>query len=313
MEICLTALPCSSTRETWEIHCLTDTHIDDVDFAERELKERIAHIRDTPQAVWLGGGDYGSLIVPGDKRFGDAGSMGADWLEHIGRIPDYYLERCEKLFSPIADKCIGLLAGNHEGTIAKNYHRGIVAELASILGKPDLYLGDRGWSVLRFELGGRKVPLKIFSFHGWSHGRLKGRKAIQAERELGGRAADVFFLGHDHQPYADIWYTEHCEGGRSGYVLKMRPRAVVNGGSWTYGQTAPTRASEKRDWKISEMPKQRWVESKNFRPQPPANPYLLAHIDFGSSRDKDSSFKGRAAGFDLEVAWRGNRFVLGEV
>lgn len=311
MEVNVTTLKVESVRETWELHHLTDTHIDDPDHADDAFAERVRQIAENPKAVWFGGGDYGSLILPGDKRFGSGGHLKGAWAEHISRIPDYYLERCVEVFSPIANKCIGLLGGNHEATIGKNYHRGLVAELASRLGNPGLYLGDRGWAILRFEYGERRVPLRVYGFHGWSTGRLKGRKAIQAERDLGGWDADVFLLGHDHQPAADIWWTQQCVGGKRGYVLVNKPRAVLNGGSWTYGQKPPTPDDEKVKWaEASKVPGQSWVEGKNFRPQAPDNPYLEIHLDTGHSQGARN--RPRPAGFDLEIRHRGNRHYFGE-
>lgn len=312
MQVHVTNLVCRANQETWEFHHLTDTHIDDPDYAHDRMLERIQHIRDTPNAIWFGGGDYGSLILPGDKRFGSGGHLKDDWAEHISRLPDYYLDRCEEVFGPIADKCVGLLAGNHEATVGRNYHRGLVAELANRFGNPSLYLGDRGWAVLRWqrEGGTRRLSTKVYGFHGWSAGRLKGRKALQAERDLGSWNADIFCLGHDHQPYADLWWSQEVRGNKKGYYLVNKPRAFLNGGSWTHGQTPPATDADKVKWsKVSEMPGQSWVEGKNFRPQAPDNPYLEIHIDTGLGAR--ISGNGRPAGVDFEIRWRGNRHYYG--
>lgn len=301
--------------QEWELHHLTDTHIDDPDHARDTLKERIQHIKDTPNALWIGGGDYGSLIVPGDKRFGSGGHLKAEWAEHMSRLPDFYLERCEETFGPIADKCCGLIAGNHEATIGKNYHRGLVAELASELGNPSLYLGDRGWTALEFELGNstRRLPLNVYSYHGWSGGRLKGRKALQAERDLGAWDADVYLLGHDHQPYAHVFWTQKLRKTKKGYQTVNLPKAHLNGGSWGYGQKPPSSDEEKIRWaKPHKAPGQSWLEGKNFRPESPDNPYLILHLDFGLPASESTNRNGRPAGIDLEVRWRANRHYLGE-
>lgn len=312
MEINVTDVRQEGIRQTWTLHHLTDTHIDDPDHAHEELAARIEEIRTDPFALWAGGGDYGSLILPGDKRFGSGGHIKGDWAEHLSRLPDYYLDRCEETFGPIADKCLGLIVGNHEATVSRNYHRGVGAELAARLGNPKLYLGDRGWMVVRFKAHNKHVTLKVFAYHGWSAGRLKGRKAIQGERDLGAWDADVFLLGHDHQPASDLWWTESCEGSKKGYGLKQRPRAVINGGSWTYGQAPPTPDREKLGWKPATMPGQSWAQGKNFRPQPPASPTLELKVDMGHGVDPKNNHAGRPAGIDMEIRYRGNRFHFGE-
>jgi hypothetical protein len=304
VELATTERRCESPRTTWTIHHLTDLHVDDEDHAEKELEQRIKEIAADPFALWLGGGDYGSLIVPGDPRF----STGPDGTVH--RIPDLYIERLEELFAPIADKCIGLGTGNHERTIMSRWHRGVAAELAMRLGIAEKYIGERGWALISFKGAkgaGRnsQQTFRCYQYHGWSAGRLKGRKALQAERDLGGWNADAFFLGHDHQPYADLFWTqEPYHASRKGWRLRTKPRSVINGGSWTYGQRPPADAATKRSRKASEWPSERWVESKNFRPQGPVSPILLVTIDFGhgaSHNGEGRKWEGRSMGYELEI------------
>lgn len=300
MQICATEVKASAVRESWTLHYLTDVHIDSPDHAEAEFKARLKAIRDDPHALWIGGGDYGDLIVPGDKRFGSGGHLKGEWAEHVSRLPDYYIERTVGWMQPIADKCCGLIAGNHEATIGRNYHRGVVAEIASQLGRPQLYLGDRGWMPISWRLHTKVQTVKVFAFHGWSSGRLKGRKSLQAERDLGAWDADVILLGHDHQPSEELWFTEHVywSAREERWRTKITPRAVINGGSWTRGDAA-SRDLDKLP--LSEQPGQSWLASKNFRPQGIANPVLVIHIDFGSG---GSARTGRPQSFAFETRTR---------
>lgn len=300
MELVETTIRAKSVRETWELHQLTDTHIDDPDHADKELRERIAHIAENPRALWIGGGDYGSLILPNDPRFSTPSS------DPVHRLPDVYLERCEELFAPIREKCVGLATGNHEDTIGKHYHRGVGAELAMRLGRPEMYIGTRGWAILKFKLGTRHLTIRAFQYHGWSSGRLKGRKAIQAERDIGAWRADALFLGHDHQPYADIFWAQEPYDTKNGYKLRTKPVAVINGGAWTYGQRAPTSAATKLARSASDWPNESWAETKNFRPQPPECPILEIHLDFGAGRDKHHL--GRPSGFEFEIRRRAGTY-----
>lgn len=305
MEIAVSTIQATHERETFELHHLTDTHMDDHDFAEKELDERIEHIKNTPNALWIGGGDYHSLILPNDPRFQTGGQI-------VHRLPDVYVESVSEWFMPIRDKCVGFATGNHEATIGKHYHRGVGAEVARNLNVDELYLGYRGWCVLRFQLRKRIVTMKAYQYHGWSSGRLKGRKALQAERDLGAWNADAFFLGHDHQPYSDLWWTEDVRANKGGHQIVQRPRAYINGGSWTYGQRPPESAARKISRKVSEIPNESWVEGKNFRPQPPSSPVLYVHVDFGSAaiaRD-DGVRQGRSAGIDFTIEQHGKRYHL---
>lgn len=113
MQIASKVVAQASPRETWTLHYLTDVHKDDPDHAEQEFKARLKEIKDDPKALWIGGGDYGSLIAPGDKRFGSGGHLKGEWLEHLSRLPDFYIEQTVGWMQQIADKCCGLVAGNH--------------------------------------------------------------------------------------------------------------------------------------------------------------------------------------------------------
>ena len=303
MQINATSVDQRSIRQTWTLHYLTDVHLDAPDHAEAEFQGRLREIAADPFALWIGGGDYADLIVPGDKRFGSGAHLKGDWADHLSRLPDYYIERTVDWMRPIASKCCGLLAGNHEATIGRNYHRGVVAEIAARLGNPNLYLGDRGWAPITWRHNTQTLTVKGFAYHGWSTGRLRGRKAIQSERDLGAWDADVILLGHDHQPYADLWWTETLvwDARNRKWRSRTKPRAVINGGSWTYGDM-PHRDLSKLP--ASEQPGQSWLAGKNFRPQAIANPVLLMHIDFGNGAQPQTGAKGRPMGYAFELRTR---------
>jgi hypothetical protein len=276
LELAVTEVACPAAVSVFTLHHLTDLHIDDPDHASGVLAARIESIAADPTALWIGGGDYGSLILPGDRRFSTSR------FDTGHRVPDKYVDDLTELFEPIKSKCVGVGTGNHEWTIGKTYHRGVVPEVVSRLGIADKYLGERGWYVMNFNRNTRRMTLRGFQYHGWSAGRGKSRKMLAAERDLGAWDADIFTLGHDHQPFDDIWYTEECvpSGKGGGYKLVQKPRAFLNGGSMTYGQSPPLR--NKSRLRVSDFPNDSWVESKNFRPQPPVSPVLKIKIDMGS-------------------------------
>lgn len=286
MRIAVTDIPRSTVTGSYRYHYLTDLHVGARDHAGDKLAERIKEIADDDNALWGGGGDFGDFILPGDKRFvPDILDEEARHFAH--RLPDLYVDRLKKLFEPIIDKCLFLGAGNHETVIGERFHRGIVPELASKLGRPELYTGYRGWAVARFKYGnenrsGSGVPVRFFHYHGWSGGRLKGRKALQAERDLGAWDADVICLGHDHQSYSDIWLTEELyHSSREGkYLIRHRPRVVINGGAWVGGQTDVHAPLTHEDAAYADTPG--WATRKNFRPERIGGPVLTINVDAGS-------------------------------
>lgn len=285
MRIAVTDINSATKTSTYRFHYLTDLHIGARDHAGDKLAERIKEIKDDPYALWGGGGDYADFIVPGDKRY-VPDILDDEAKQYAHRLPTLYLDRMTEIFSPIADKCLFLGAGNHETVIGERYHRGIVPELADNLGRPELYTGYRGWAVVRFvstSRPGSGVPVKFFHYHGWSGGRLKGRKALQAERDLGAWSADVICLGHDHQPYSDIWLTEELyhSARTSQYLIRHRPRVVLNGGAWVGGQTDVHPPLTHEDAAYADTPG--WATRKNFRPERVGGPVVSIEVDQGNN------------------------------
>jgi hypothetical protein len=242
----------------------------------------LQEIRDDPFALWSGGGDYGNLILPGDKRW-RAGGLPEDWRDRPDRIPDMLIDRiCEK-FDPIKDKCVALGVGNHEKSVGDQFHRAIVGEIASRLGITDRYVGYQGWAIMQFQFHTKSQSVSLYQYHGWSGGRLKGRKAIQAERDLGAWDADIICLGHDHQSYEDIWYTDGppVHSSRTGeWKIPRRARCVVNGGSWGTNHFQDAPLDPGKGW---DAPNIEWGETKNYRPEGIGGAVLKIHVDMGNS------------------------------
>jgi hypothetical protein len=295
-------IQCPGTRSEVEIHHLTDLHIDQRGHAQDKLDERIARIAANPLARWVGGGDYASLITPTDPRYHAGTHEITEGRE--GRMVDYALERAERRLKPIADKCLGFGIGNHEQTIAKKYHRGFGPELAKRLGVTDAYLGYKGWIAVAFVANNRSLGLTIYQHHGWSGGRLKGRKALQAERDIGAFGCDILLCGHDHQPWAHVWKTqEPYHSSRSGWGVRNRTRVALNGGAWE-GSDDVTLAPPIDPDELSAVQDDSWASTKNFRPEPIGGPWVVAHLDFGRGTWEAGNQTGRPAGIELEVRQR---------
>jgi hypothetical protein len=139
--IAVTEVACGSATTEHRFHYLTDTHVGARDHAGDALRERIEEIRKDPNALWGGGGDYGDFIVPGDKRF--VPDILDDEARHFAhRLPDLYLDRMQKLFAPIVDKCLFLGVGNHE------LPRWIIANAKAAFGLKQANSAPTDWPVM---------------------------------------------------------------------------------------------------------------------------------------------------------------------
>lgn len=285
--VIVTDIDVQTARQRYSIHHLTDIHRGSRHHDAASFERRVAEIAKDPNARWICGGDVGDLITPKDPRF--AGDMLApDYLSHQHRLPDYFLEDMEAVLQPIAGKCLFFGIGNHETAVSSHYHRGVGEELACRLGIPEKFGGYRGWAPVRFHYGTRRQSVRLFQYHGWASGRTKGRKALEAERNLGAQDADAFFLGHDHQPYDDIWQTETLTSARGKYRVELRPRAVINGGCWLGADHANQEPLDPK--RLSDAVDPSWASKFNFRPERVGGPILHLDLDFSTAHPTKIDF-----------------------
>jgi len=141
----------------------------------------------THKCYWLGGGDYGDSIIPNDRRF--------DWrsLDEEYKTPQLQYEKIERLFKPIAKKCLGVLDGNHDIHHWKQHQHNYVEELAKRLNVP--YLTISAYLRLYFEQ--HDANFNIYAHHGWT-----------GARTAGGRINRIYDL-YNTFPMLDLYIMNH--------------------------------------------------------------------------------------------------------
>jgi len=118
-----------SRPDKFYFYPLGDMHLGVVHCDEDLLKQQIEEIRNERNAFWLGMGDYADCIVPSDFRRWE-GKIVESWMKgHEDNIGPTQLERVNEMLSPIWDKCLGLIEGNHEDNIRRYNHYDFLAEL----------------------------------------------------------------------------------------------------------------------------------------------------------------------------------------
>ena len=142
---------------------LGDIHLGHVSCDKRILANVLQYIKDH-DVYWVGGGDYGDAIIPTDKRF-DYRSIDSKF-----KTPQEQYSKIEQLFAPIADKCVGLLDGNHDIIHWKRHTHNYVKEMAERLGVPYLTID----AYLRFKFSKYNASFDVYTHHGWSGARTKG-------------------------------------------------------------------------------------------------------------------------------------------
>lgn len=203
-----------SRASTIDLYYLTDMHIGARACDERLLQADVSAIARNPNARWIGGGDYIDCIArKKDKRYNE--STLAKWLrgkdDTIGQQRDKLIE----YLSPIADKCLGLVCGNHERAALDYADRDIYWEIVTMLAQranvepQKLALGVQGFVSIKFRRGTETDihdtwVMNVFCQHGYGGGRLPGGHALTLGRVLNDYVCDIAMLGHRHtRQYVD--------------------------------------------------------------------------------------------------------------
>lgn len=228
-------MPWQKYQDTFYLFPLSDLHLGAAACDEKLLRAHIDLIKEMPNARWLGGGDYIEAIVRKDQKRAFEPIM-AKWChgkqDIVGAQRDYAID----LLAPIADKCIGLVEGNHEAAIHKHQERNVYGEIVKAIAekagkKPEeLALGVNGFIRLAFHFmgeGGRGAawPFIIYTHHGYGGGSLAGGHALALQRVLNQYECHIAIMGHRHvrqtivQPYTKLLRTSVEQTTRIGLFV----------------------------------------------------------------------------------------------
>ena len=204
MQIIEKVIPTTSKKDVFELFPIGDVHIGASNCAEEHFRDYVAYIKSKPNAYWVGGGDYCDYITPHDNRFSIRNVP--DWLfvgsavnikEKLLDISRQQRERFVSIVEPIADKCLGLIEGNHETRIMDATYNGHHYVMCDELGVPNLT--DCAFIRLRFCAGrGSGASVVVFIMHGFGGGRTEGAEPNHLKRISAYGEADIFLRGHSH-------------------------------------------------------------------------------------------------------------------
>lgn len=199
---------------------VADVHGGSITCNERHFEAVVKRIQDTPNMYWVGMGDYLEAINRSDPRFDPRGLakwIGVHDLVDLGaKQRDWFLDR----ILPIADKCLGLLGGNHEAAMLKWYERDVFFEIVAAIKQASgreskLALPYEGYVNLHMYRSdkrerGSRVVLNVH--HGFGGGKLAGAKALNLQRWLWTHECDVAVFGHLHNLTAQKEAVEYVNG-----------------------------------------------------------------------------------------------------
>lgn len=190
---------------------LTFVNFADLHFGNRNCDKRMINnvIRFIAKhkCYWLGGGDYADAIIPQDWRF-DARTIDKEF-----DTPRAQYKEIERLFRPIAYRCLGLLDGNHDIMHWKKHSHNYVEELCERLDVPYLTID----AYLRIYFKKFDANFNIYAHHGWTGARTSGGRI--------NRIYDLFNI----YPMLDLYVMNHIHA--LGQVEKKTSLFVDNNGN----------------------------------------------------------------------------------
>jgi len=166
-------------RGTWlSFYNLADIHAGSSRCDEKKLKNMVEKIKNDDSAYWGLGGDACEWITRNDPRHKE--SEMAKYLHGVDDVISAQQEWVFEALRPIANKCLWVNAGNHEGSIFKFTERNVYSNIVTFIKQAggikdsqQLGIGYRGFVRLRLRRSGHTNTLVIMSEHGWGGGRLK--------------------------------------------------------------------------------------------------------------------------------------------
>jgi len=164
---------------------VNDLHIGLKSFREKDfIKHVLNPIKRNKNAYWIGLGDYIEGRAPHHK-FYDASAREVDINDQIRKMSD--------LLKPVANKCLGMVIGNHERGIIKETTIDPVMNFCYDNNIP--YAGEVG---LLDITNGRGQKKSIVFAHGSGGGITKGAPINKAVIFTNYWDADLLFFGHHH-------------------------------------------------------------------------------------------------------------------
>ncbi len=207
-------------KDSFVFYPLGDMHLGVVHSDENLLREKVAEIKSIKNALWLGMGDYGDCITPSDfKRW--EGKILAPWMkDNEDNIGPTQVEKVDEILSPIWDRCLGLLEGNHDDGIRKFNHYDFMKELLKKANKKHTvpYAGASCFLRINFKRNNSNESHDyiIHARHGEGSARTSGARALAVLRLSQTMVnAHITLMGHLHgQESPDIPQRLILRGGK---------------------------------------------------------------------------------------------------
>lgn len=247
MELIESRIVLETRFKPWQLHFIGDSHVGSLAFDKEALEAKVEQVRSTPDAYWIGMGDYIDAIGYRDKRFDPRDIDPEMRVRDLDDIFNWQARAFLRIVEPIRSRCLGMLTGNHEESVRLYSSTDPVRSLAEWFGVPDLrYAATVRIQVLdqvEARKGAQRYSVIVYCHHGFGGGRKVGgkvNKIVHDVSDLAPANADITAMGHVHDDTAGkkAWLEIPREGD---LCIVPRQRVWVLTGSyrknWHQGAT----------------------------------------------------------------------------
>lgn len=181
---------------------LGDVHEGAANHTAKQFKQAVEIIKADVDA-WIGLGDYVDAINHNDPRFNPQEIAETYKIKDLEDLPRIQSNRFIENIMPIADKCIGLIYGNHEDSYRRHNTFDVVSYMCNQLNLDNLR--HKSWISFNFKRGkSQSTPIKAVACHGSGGGGMReGYPINKAYDVFRWDMADIHIMGHLHQMVAD--------------------------------------------------------------------------------------------------------------
>ncbi len=243
----------------------SDIHIGAAGVNKKYLKNTIDWIKREPNVYAMGIGDYCDCIDIKDKRF-DIKAVDKEFLKDLDNIAMAQMDYMVKLLSPIQDKILVMIPGNHEDKLRTRYSINVMNQLRDSL---EVNVGDY-MTYFRMEFNRKQfhaTPVTFWLHHGWFAGRKMGGKVNQLSDVASNYRADVYIAGHSHDLFATT--NEEISLPLTGMKTVKTKKIFINSG--TFMETVSeggTSYSEQKAYSVAKIGTARLDIYPAHRPRP---------------------------------------------
>lgn len=210
--------------KTVELFYVADWHIGSACFNEKAAKELISHVAAEDNRFVCLGGDMMDNATVGSVSDGFKATM----------TPEDQLEWLVEMLTPIKDRILAVVEGNHEKRTAKTTSINLMKQFCNTMGIADKYAGDAFLLFLKFGYGrispnsGRLAPYLyvIYGKHGSGGGGTVGGKLNKVGKMAETVDCDVYLHAHTHMPGA--FKTDFIRVDRPNSTFIQKTQLFVN-------------------------------------------------------------------------------------